>query len=61
LATTPPVSFAPALSPLACAVWVPSGAWMASIDSTTPTRWPPIRTSLLLVRRAAFGISTETR
>ncbi len=34
---------------------------IASIDSTTPTRLPPIRTSLLLVSRAASGISTDTR
>ena len=32
-----------------------------SIDSTMPTRVPPIRISLLLPRRAAFGTSTETR
>ena len=32
-----------------------------SIDSTTPTRWPPTRTSLLRTSRGLFGISTETR
>jgi hypothetical protein len=42
-------------------VAVDSSDWIASIDSTTPTRWPPIRTSLLLVTLAASGTSTETR
>ena len=31
------------------------------IDSTTPTRCPPIRTSLFLTRREPFGTTTETR
>ena len=38
-----------------------SGTWTGSIDSTTPTRWPPIRTSLFLTRRAPLGTVTETR
>jgi hypothetical protein len=38
-----------------------SGSRTASIDSTTPTRVPPIRTSLLGTSRAAFGTTTETR
>ena len=38
-----------------------AGSRTASIDSTTPTRVPPIRTSLLGTSRAAFGTITETR
>ena len=60
-ATTPPVLPAPSVPSPACAVVVASSVWIASIVSTTPTRLPPIRTSLLFVRRAASGISTETR
>jgi hypothetical protein len=39
----------------------PDGELIGSMDSTIPTLWPPIRTSLLFVSRAAFGTSTETR
>ena len=44
------------------AAWQPlfGGAGTVSIDSTTPTRLPPIRTSLLGPSRAASQISAET-
>jgi len=44
------------------AVWHPlfGGAWTVSIDCTTPTRFPPIRTSLFGPRRAASQSSAET-
>ena len=35
--------------------------FVMSIDSMTPTRVPPIRTSLFFTRRAAFGTITEAR
>ena len=43
-------------------VWQPlfGGAWTVSIDSTTPTRFPPMRTSLLGPSLAASQISAET-
>jgi hypothetical protein len=34
---------------------------VSEIDSTTPTRAPPILTSLFFTIRAAFGTITETR
>jgi hypothetical protein len=41
---------------------LPEGvASTGSIDSTTPTRVPPILTSLSWVRRAAFGTTIDTR
>jgi hypothetical protein len=42
--------------------WQPvaSSSSTVSIDSTTPTRLPPIRTSLLGASRAALHISAET-
>jgi len=43
------------------AVWPALDSGTASIDSTTPTRWPPMRISLLFVSRDASGISTDTR
>ena len=44
------------------AAWQPlfGGAGTVSIDSTTPTRLPPIRTSLLGPSLAASQISAET-
>ena len=44
------------------ALWHPllGGAWTVSTDSTTPTRFPPIRTSLLGASLAASQISAET-
>ncbi len=60
-ATTPPVWPTASFPPLAWAVAVASSDWIASIDSTTPTRCPPILISLLGVRREASGISIETR
>ena len=44
-------------APFCCA----SGFRSTSIDSITPTRLPPIRTSLLGASRCAFGSSTEIR
>ena len=44
-----------------CALCCADSLTTGSIDSMIPTRVPPIRISLLLPRRAAFGTSTETR
>jgi hypothetical protein len=49
-----------ALEPSAVSQPLFGGAETVSIDSTTPTRLPPIRTSLFGPSRAASQISAET-
>src|SRR3954447_17235337 len=49
-----------ALEPEAVSQPLFGGAWTVSIDSTTPTRLPPIRTSLFGPRRAASQMSADT-
>ena len=43
------------------ALTLPSSSCCGSIVSTTPTRTPPMRTSLLGTSRSASGTSTEIR
>ena len=58
-AATPPVS--PPEGAPTSTVSSSSSTRTASTDSTTPTRVPPMRTSLFGTIRAAFGTTTETR